>query len=561
MIAILSLASFLLVVLTALPVAVLLITSARPQGKMWLEPAGFTVDNFISLATQPGVVELLTNTGIYVFGTVAIATAFAAVWAWITERTDFRFKVSVRVMMLVTMSLPPLIQGFGWTLLLNPSNGYINHLLRRIFSLENPDGPINVYSIGMMVLVSSFLLAPTVYVMLSGVIKNLDYKLEFPAVLAGVSPITILTRIIAPVLLPGLLSVLIYTVMIMIQVFDIPLSIGLTGGIQVLSTRIYLLSTAELGAPNYNLAAAFGMVLVVAAIILVLIYQRLTKVSEKFSVVSGKNFRFVPTELGNRRYIVYAFAMLFFLIALAPVLILLWTSFLPFYALPSYEALQNVSLQNYADMFQSSVFSKSIVNTVIVVLVGATLTMAISMVVAYSTVRPTRFWSKVVDVLAFMPIAVPHIVLGLAVLLLYVRTPLYGTIGAIILAQVSVNMVFGTRTISSALIQVHRDLERAAEISGVGRRVIMTHVLTPIIRSQIFNGWLLVFAHAMRDLGVPLVFLTSQTVLLSSALWLTWGYPNVPGAAALSVILVMFLALVVTPLQVYISRLDARANN
>jgi iron(III) transport system permease protein len=241
-------------------------------------------------------------------------------------------------------------------------------------------------------------------------------------------------------------------------------------------------------------------------------------------------------------------------------LILLWTSFLPFYTLPSYEALQNVSLQNFKELFQSSVFRTSIVNTVIVVLLGATLTMAISLLVGYSTVRPTGFWSKTVDVLAFMPIAIPHIVLGLAVLLLYVRTPLYGTIGAIILAQVSVNMVFGTRTISSALIQVHPDLERAAEISGVGRGTVMTHILAPIIRSQIFNGWLLVFAHAMRDLGIPLVFLTSQTVLLSSALWLTWGYPNVPGAAALAVILVMFLAAVVTPLQIYISRLDLRTS-
>jgi iron(III) transport system permease protein len=559
MIAILGLASFLLIVLTALPVAVLLVTSVRPQGKMWLESGGVTLDNFRALATQPGIADLLINTGVYVCGTVAISTVFAAIWAWITERTDFRFKVAVRVLMLVTMSLPPLIQGFGWTLLLNPSNGYINHLLRLIFNLETMDGPINIYSIGMMVMVSSFLMAPTVYVMLSGVIRNLDYKLEFPAILAGVPPLTVLTRIIAPVLLPGLLSVLIYTVMIMIQVFDIPLTIGLTGGIQVLSTRIYLLSTAELGAPNYNLAAAFGVLLVGVAIVLVLIYQRLTRVSEKFSVVSGKNFRFMPAELGKRRYAVYAFAALFFIIAFSPVMILLWTSFLPYYSLPSYEALQHVSLQNYAGLLESSMFRKSILNTTIVVVVGATLTMAISMVVAYSTVRPTRIWSRAVDVLAFMPIAIPHIVLGLAVLLLYVRTPLYGTIGAIILAQVSVNMVFGTRTISSALIQVHRDLERAAEISGVGRRVIMTHILTPIIRSQILNGWLLVFAHAMRDLGVPLVFLTSQTVLLSSALWLIWGYPNVPGAAALSIILVMFLALVVTPLQLYISRLDARA--
>jgi iron(III) transport system permease protein len=558
MIVILSLASFLLIVLTALPVTVLFLTSLRPEGKLWLDGGSFTLDNLTGLVTQPGIGDLLANTVVYVCGTVAIATVFASIWAWITERTDFRYKVTVRVLMLVTMSLPSLIQGFGWILLLNPSNGYINHLLRTAFNLESPTGPINIYSIGMMVVVSSFLLAPTVYVMLSGVIKNLDYKLEFPALLAGVSPLKVLTRIVAPVLLPGLLSVMIYTVMIMIQVFDIPLSIGLTGGVQVLSTRIYLLSSAELGTPNYNMAAAFGVLLVAVAIVLVLIYQRLTRVSDKFSVVSGKNFRFVPSELGRRRYIVYPFAAVFFIVAFSPVLILLWTSFLPFYSLPSVDAMQHMSLQNYQGLFESGVVRRSLVNTVIVVLVGATLTMAISMLVAYSTVRQTGVWSKVVDVLAFMPVAIPHIVLGLAVLLLYVRTPLYGTLGAIILAQVSVNMVFGTRTVSAALIQLHRDLERAAEISGVGRGIIMTHILAPIIRSQICNGWLLVFAHAMRDLGVPLVFLTSQTILLSSALWLTWGYPNVPGAAALSIVLVVVLAAVVTPLQLYIARLDAK---
>jgi iron(III) transport system permease protein len=507
---------------------------------------------------QSGIGPLLWNTAVYVSGTIAVSLFFAALWAWITERTDFRFKVTVRILMLLTMSLPALVQGFGWILLLNPSNGYVNHLLRELFGLASTSGPINIYSLGMMVAVSSFILTPTVYVMLSGAVKNLDYMLEFPAVLAGVPSRTVLVRIVAPVLLPALLSVLIFTVMIMLQVFDIPLSIGLTAGIHVLSTRIYLLSTAELGTPNYNLAAAFGVLLVLVAVLLVALYLRLTRAAEKFSVVSGKNFRYSPLRLGRRRYLVYALAAAYFLVSFSPVLILLWTSFQPFYSLPSLATLKNASLQNYAGLFGSSMFRRSVWNTGIVIVVGATVTMAISLVVAYATVRPLRLWSKLINIVAFIPIAVPHIVLGLAVLLLYVRTPLYGTIAAIILAQVSINMVFGTRMLSGALIQVHRDLERAGEVCGVPRHTVMTRILMPIIRSQMFNGWLLVFAHSMRDLGVPLVFLTSETVLLSSVLWLTWGYPNVPGAAALSVVMVVILALVVTPLQLYISRLDAK---
>lgn len=556
--AIFGLTAFLVISLTVLPVIVLLLTAFRPQGSLWLDPTGFTFDNFIDLGLQPGIGQLIYNTVIYVGGTIAIATTFATLWAWITERTDFPYKVTVRVLMLVTLSLPSLIQGFGWILLLNPNNGYINHLLRIWFDLESFTGPINIYSLGMMVLVSSFLLTPTIYVMLAGIIRNMDYKLEFPATLAGVSNSRILLKIVGPILLPGLLSVLIYTIMIMIQVFEIPLSIGLTGGIQVLSTRVYLLSTAELGSPNYNMASAFGIILVLIALALVLVYQRLTSESEKFAVIGGKNFRLMSKELGPRRYLTYSYAVVFFLLAFMPVFILLWASLLPFYTLPSMDALANVSLSNYENLFSSSIFQRSLSNTAIVVLVGSTLTIAISFLVAYATVRPVNRFSRWLDILSFLPIAIPNIVLGLAVLLLYVRTPVYGTIGAIMLAQIVVNLVFGTRILSAALIQVHPDMERAAALGGVGQFRIMWSILTPILRTQIFNGWLLIFAHAMRDVGIPLIFLTTNTVMMSSALWLMWGYPDVPGAAALSMILVLILAMVVTPMQVYMARLDQK---
>lgn len=560
MVPILGLASFLVISLTVLPVVVLIVTSLRPAGKLWLDDGGWTLDNFVALATQPNLGVLLSNTIVYVGGTIALSTLFATVWAWITERTDFRYKVTVRVLMIVILSLPSLIQGFGWILLLNPNNGFINHLLRTWLDLEAATGPINIYSLGMMVFVSSFLLTPTVYVMLAGIIRNLDYKLEFPATLAGVSPTRLFLSVIGPILLPGLLSVLIYTVMIMIQVFEIPLSIGLTGGVQVLSTRIYLLSSAELGEPNYNLAAAFGVVLVVVAVLLVMLYQRLTRESQKYTVISGKNFRLHANALGHRRCLVYGFAGVFFTLSFLPVLILLWTSLLPFYTLPSMESLANLSLQNYVNLFSSSMFLRSVNNTAIVVVVGATLTMGISLLVAYVTVRPINQWCRWIDVLAFMPIAIPNIVLGLAVLLLYVKTPIYGTIIAIMLAQILVNMVFGARILSAALLQVHPDIERAALLGGVGRVGILSRILVPILRTQMFNGWLLVFAHAMRDVGIPLIFLTSQTVMLSSSLWLIWGYPDVPGAAALSILLVVILALVVTPLQVYMARLDEERN-
>lgn len=559
MIAILGLTTFLVVSLTILPLLVLIVTSFRPTGVLWLEKGGFTVDNFINLVTQPSFITLVNNTVIYVGGTILLATIFATLWAWITERTNFKYKVSVRVMMIVTLSLPTLIQGFGWILLLNPSNGYINVLLRSWFGIEGLTGPIDIYSLELMIFVSSFLLTPTIYVMLSGIIKNLDYRLEFPANLAGVPFYKTLYKVLIPILLPGLLSVLIYTIMIMIQVFEIPLTIGLTGGIQVLSTRIYLLSTAELGEPNYNSAAAFGVLLTIVAVILVVIYQKLTSKSERFSIVGGKGFRFQAKELGRYKYVVYLYSIVFFFIAFMPVMILFWASLLPFYVVPSVESLSRLSFSNYANLFESSMFLRGLVNTAIVVIIGATLTMIVSALIAYLTVRTKSTLSRIVEILAFAPIAIPNIVLGLAVLLLYVRTPIYGTILAIMLAQILVNMAFGSRILAASMIQIHPELERAAEISGVSKLNVIFRIVLPLIRTQVFNGWLLVFAHAMRDVGIPLIFLTSNTVMLSSALWLMWGYPDIPGASALAILLVVVLAIVVTPLQIYMAKVDAKS--
>lgn len=555
MISLLAISVVLVVALTALPLYVLVVTSLKPQGSYGFDSGALTLSNYVDLALQRGVLDLLMNTFVYVSGTIVMAGVLASVFAWLTERTDIRFKVAIRVLMMLSFALPSLVQGLGWTLLMNPNNGYINQLLREFITFEQDTGPLNVYSMGMMVFVSGFLLTPPVYVMLAGVVRHLDYKLEFPALLAGVSPRRVLLGIIIPVLLPGLLSVLLYTIMVMIQVFDIPLSIGLTGGIQVFSTRIYLLSSSEMGPPNYNLAAAFGVLLVCLAIALVYLYQRLTRMSERFAVISGRNYSLVETRLGARRFGAYAFVIVYFVLTFAPTLILLWTSLLPFYSEPSMEALQHVSLKNYADLFESSLFRRGLSNTVITVLVGASVTMAVALVIAYSTRRPVGFLARAVDTVAFLPIGIPHIVLGLAVLLLYVRTPLYGTILVIILAQMSVHMVFAVRTLKAGLIQINSDIEKAALVSGVGRATVMTRIMAPIIKTQFFDGWLIVFAYCVRDIGVPLVFLTSETVVLGSALWLIWGYPNVPAAAALSVLIVVFLACFLTPLQFYVSRL------
>src|SRR6185312_12767002 len=135
------------------------------------------------------------------------------------------------------------------------------------------------------------------FVMLSGLFRNMDPQLEKAGAVCGANYLKTARYIVLPLLTPGLLSVM----MIMVQAFEIPLVLGLTAGVPVLSVYIYLLSSPEGGTPKYGLAAAFGIGLLVLAIILMLVYFAATRTAERFRVVTGKAFRPKRFELGRGR--------------------------------------------------------------------------------------------------------------------------------------------------------------------------------------------------------------------------------------------------------------------
>ena len=196
----------------------------------------------------------------------------AFVLAWISERSDIRGSGLIRTAMFISLALPPLAVTFGWILLLNPGNGAINVFIQNMTGIQ--ESPFDIYTMGMMIFISGLALAPTMYVMLCGVLRNMDPQLESAAEVAGSDRLAVLWHVTLPLITPGLLSVVVYSSMLMVQVFDTPLVIGLTAGVPVLSTRIYTLSSPEGALPQYGLAAAFGVFLLALAMVLMWGYLR-----------------------------------------------------------------------------------------------------------------------------------------------------------------------------------------------------------------------------------------------------------------------------------------------
>lgn len=548
----------LVTVLVLGPVVVLLRASVGPAGTLPFDGWGVTLAHYASIFTRADNLRLAGNTLLYALGSVAIGVAIATAIAWATERTDMPARVGARVLMFSWMAVPPLVMGFGWILLINPGNGALNALAKHLFGVTQP--VFTIYSMWSLIVITALAVVPTAFVMVSGLMRNMDPQLEQAAAVHGASAAVMVRRITLPLVAPGVLSVGIFMFMAVVQAFDLPLIIGLTARIPVLSTRVYLLSSPDAGIPNYGLSSAFGVLLLAVAALLMWGYFRAVRVSERFRVVTGRGFRPRRIALGVWRWPLFAAVMCYFVLMLLPLAMLGWASLLSTYQLPSLGALGEASFASYARVVGEGKVQRAMLNTLIMVLASGTIVMALSSLIAWFSVRGRTALARYVDVLSFAPTAVPPIVMVMAVLLLYLQSPLYGTLWILILGHVTVYIAFGTRSMGAALLQIHKELADAAAISGAGWFTGLRRITLPLVWPHILNGWLWVVAHSARDLTIPLVLMTTGNVVVASALWQMWDFPDLPGASAVAMLLVTGLLVLVVPLQIYVARQDERGH-
>src|SRR5262249_13056066 len=149
--------------------------------------------------------DLVANTLIYAVGSTAAGIAIALLIAWLVERTDVPFRTAIGVLMFAAMPLPNMVVAFGWILLINPGNGYVNLLLQRALGL--PGGPFNAYSMTALIFIPAVTAVPTAFVMIAGLLRNMAPQLDDAAAVHGGSRRSILTRVTIPLLGPGLFSI------------------------------------------------------------------------------------------------------------------------------------------------------------------------------------------------------------------------------------------------------------------------------------------------------------------------------------------------------------------
>ncbi len=552
----------LLLYLVAVPLVLLLVASFTPTG-LPLDP-GWSLVHFRTVYGDPGFYTLVWNTTVFAFGCTVAALLVGGVLAWLVERTDLPWRGAARVMIALPMVLPPFLLAMGWALLASPRNGWFNELLKSAFGLQA--GPLNIYSLGGMVFVETLALVPSVYLILASAFRNMDPALEEAAMTSGARWPRMVWRIFVPMLAPALLAAAAYLLIVGFLVFDVPGTLGMPVGIFVVSSRIVYLATDQSGGISaYGQIAAIGITFLVLLLALAWGYRRMTAQASRFVTVTGKGFRPRLLHLGPLKPFAVALVLLyFFLSVLAPLGMLVWTSLTPYLAPISLEMLPRLSLDQHRALFDNVRLGHAAWNSVWVSLLSATLVCTLALLVAWSTLRGRRQGNGAIDILAFMPLAIPGTMIGMALVYVYLSlsaVPIYGTAWILVIAYITVYLSFTSRAASATLIQLHPELEEAARTSGATTSVAVRRIVLPLMLPALLGAWIWVVAHVMRELSTALLLQGDDNATVAVQLWSYWsgGEPN--KAAAVGVWLVMAMTVVTILWQWLSARRPAVASN
>jgi iron(III) transport system permease protein len=295
----------------------------------------------------------------------------------------------------------------------------------------------------------------------------------------------------------------------------------------------------------------------IAAIGLFLYFRALRR-SERFVSVTGKGFRPRVIELGRSRWVHGVIGYLIaFVSAILPLLMIIWMSLQSYFVVPDAKSFKTITGAAYSAIFQDSQFVHDFTNNLEIGIGCALATTLLAAIISWIVVRGKWRGSKTLDTVAFLPVGIPGIVLGLAVLWMYLSVQginnLYGTLFIIAFAFMAAALPTALRITHPGLAQVSDDLEEASRASGAGWFRTFFRITLPVISGSLAAAFIITMTLTFKVLSVPMMLYSGGTETVPVYIYEQYQKGNYSGVAAAGVILAAVLA-VLSGLSYLLSR-------
>lgn len=484
------------------PLAILLVDSVYGQD------TGLTLSIFERIFQMPSFRKAITNTLKVGFTVGILSTMIGLLFAYVEVYVKIRTKFTARLFQVVSMLpvvSPPFVLSLSMIMLFGKA-GIITRYLLQIY--DN-----SVYGFGGISVVQTLTFFPVCYMMLKGLLKNIDPSLEEAARDMGASRFKVFTSVTLPLILPGLGNAFLVTFIESIADFANPMIIG--GSYDTLATTIYLQIT---GAYDKQGAAAMAVVLLSITMLMYLV-QKYVLEKKTAATLTGKASR--ARMLIEDKSVTLPLTVLCSLVALFVVLMYICVPLGACFNTWGYDF--TLTPKWFIRVFEKYKGLQAFRDSFLLSLASAPITALLSMIISYLVVK-RNFRSKgFIEFVSMLAMAVPGTVLGVGYIRGFVNgvfgtgflSGIYGSAAILIIVFIVRSLPTGTRSGISALRQIDKSIEESAYDMGADSFQVFMTVTLPLIKDSFLSGLVTAFVRSITAISAIILLVTPQFLLIT----------------------------------------------
>lgn len=502
------------------------LSKAMPDGS-----SVFSLDHYTRLLARPRTHTMLLTTLAFSSAITVVSVTVGLLFAWTAARTNTPFRGAIPILILLPYLIPPTMGAIIWTWLLTPRSGIINTLLAPLLG----NSFFNIYSFAGMVFVESAYTVPLAFMFFYATLTSLNPTLEEASSVAGAGTLQTFLYTTLPNMWPAIISVATVMFIIGFESFDVAWFIGYPAKIYILGIELYTMTRVNFPADIAG-ASVYGVIALGIALVLVALYQRVTREQARFASITGKAYRHGVADIGRLRYLTCGLFLAFILIiGVLPLLMLLGVSFgmvsMPF-------ALHPPRLDNFRWVFSDSQSLRAIRNTGLVAMLGSIALVSFGFLLAYVVTRSREKGRDLLEYLSFLPFATPSTVLAVAAVTILVWTPLYNTVWIVIVAFAVKFLPYALRNISNNILQIHPELEEASAVSGGNLVDTLRRVVLPLAAPGLVAAWSLLLIIFSRQFSLPMMLTSSGSQVITINVFNEWEGGQMGHVASYGILLI-----------------------
>lgn len=467
----------------------------------------------------------LFNTLTVAFGAIALSLVIGTVLAWLISRTDMFGRRWFATALIVPYMLPAWTFALAWTTLFkNRTVGGQPGWFEAI-GLTPPDWV--AYGRFPITIILALHYTPFVILLFGSALRRFDSQLEDSARILGAHRYQVALQVILPLMRPALLSSMVLIFAKCLGEFGVPYVLGLPVKFEVLSTSLF----RSIASRQTGVAGVVAASIMLIGIITLMIDARLVREARRFVTIGSKGSMNRQSRLGKMRLPATGFAAAIFVLSVGlPLLTLALSTVMK---MPARFTFDNFTLDYWIGRNLNTVALQTGVllspdlwaaakNTMMIVGLASLTSGILGLLVGYVVIRtPVRALSVYLRQVTFLPYLVPGIAFAAAYLSLFAvpRGPmpaLYGTVTILILALIADQMPYASRAGISAMTQLGKDPEEAAQIAGAGWFRRMISIVIPIQKGSLVTGVLLPFISGIKGLSLFVILAVPSTDVLTT---------------------------------------------